>query len=177
MAWGCREHLNNICLERDLPRMFRRYGSLSKSHVPRHSAVSGETGSLAPQAWHLHRAVLWLMMVQILQRRGTLASAVQALREGACAPLLFRCPRVRQNRISARTGGYCQARLKLPAIRRPGAARPSSRGKTCSGRPDAMRQPCWCSRRSTLAPRVVPRDKRCGLRVRSMRRRSWYWLG
>jgi len=60
--------------------------------------------------------VLWLMMVQILQRRGTLASAVQALRQGACAPLLFRCRRVRQNRISAGTGGYCQARLKLPKL-------------------------------------------------------------
>lgn len=60
--------------------------------------------------------VLWLMMVQMLQRRGTLASAVQALRQGVCAPLLFPCRRVRQNRISARTGGYCQARLKLPKL-------------------------------------------------------------
>jgi putative transposase len=60
--------------------------------------------------------VLWLMMVQMLQRRGTLSSAVQALRGGACAPLLCRCRRVRQNRISARTGGYCQARLKLPKL-------------------------------------------------------------
>jgi len=60
--------------------------------------------------------VLWLMMVQMLQRRGTLASAVQALREGACPSLLFRCRRVRQNRISARTGGYCQARQKLPKL-------------------------------------------------------------
>lgn len=57
--------------------------------------------------------VMWLMMVQVWQGRGTLASAVQSLREGAAQPLLFRCRRVRRKRISGRTGGYCQARLKL----------------------------------------------------------------
>lgn len=60
--------------------------------------------------------VIWLMMVQVLQGRGSLASAVQALREGAAGPLLFRCRRVRQRRISSYTGGYCQARLKLSKL-------------------------------------------------------------
>jgi len=62
------------------------------------------------------QVVLWLMMVQRLQGRGTLASAVQALLEGAADPLLFRCRRVRRKQISCRTGGYCQARQKLPKL-------------------------------------------------------------
>jgi len=62
------------------------------------------------------QVVLWLMILQALQRGGTLASAVQLLREGAAGPLLSRCRRVRRKRISGRTGGYCQARLKLPKL-------------------------------------------------------------
>jgi hypothetical protein len=58
--------------------------------------------------------VLWLMMLQRLQGRGTLASGVQLLLQGAAKPLLTRCRRVRRRRISCRTGGYCQARQKLP---------------------------------------------------------------
>jgi hypothetical protein len=60
--------------------------------------------------------VLWLMMLQRLEGRGTLASAVQMLLEGAAEPLLSPCRRVRQKRISCRTGGYCQARQKLPKL-------------------------------------------------------------
>ena len=62
------------------------------------------------------QVVIWLMMLQSLQSRGTLASAVQMLREGAAGPLLLRCRRVRRKRISGRTGGYCQARLKLSKL-------------------------------------------------------------
>lgn len=60
--------------------------------------------------------VMWLMMLQALHRRGTLVSAVQLLREGAARPLLWKCRRVRSKRISGRTGGYCQARQKLPRL-------------------------------------------------------------
>lgn len=58
--------------------------------------------------------VLWLMILQRLQGRATLASGVQLLLEGAAGPLLSPCRRVRRKRISCRTGGYCQARQKLP---------------------------------------------------------------
>jgi hypothetical protein len=60
--------------------------------------------------------VLWLMMLQRLNRRGTLAHTVQLLIEGAAEPLLTDCRRVSQRRISSRTGGYCQARQKLPKV-------------------------------------------------------------
>jgi hypothetical protein len=60
--------------------------------------------------------VLWLMMLQRLASRGTVSSAVQWLIAGAAGPLLVDCARVRQGRISSRTGGYCQARQKLPKL-------------------------------------------------------------
>ena len=60
--------------------------------------------------------VMWLMMLQALRHGGTLLQAVQLLREGAAGSLLFGCRRVRRKRISGRSGGYCQARLKLSKL-------------------------------------------------------------
>jgi hypothetical protein len=62
------------------------------------------------------QVVLWLMIVQRLHAVGTLAAAVQLLIQGAAQPLLQDCRRVRRRRISARTGGYCQARHKAPTL-------------------------------------------------------------
>lgn len=62
------------------------------------------------------RVVLWLMILQRLSAEGTLAIAVQLLLQGAAAPLLPNCRRVRRRRISAHTGGYCRARQKLPTL-------------------------------------------------------------
>lgn len=59
------------------------------------------------------RVVMWLMIVQRLHPKGTLAAAVQLLLHGAANPLLQDCRRVREDRISPGTGGYCQARQKL----------------------------------------------------------------
>jgi len=60
------------------------------------------------------QVVLWMMILQRLHPVGTLAAAVQLLIQGAAGPLLQNCRRVRKKCISARTGGYCQARQKLP---------------------------------------------------------------
>lgn len=60
--------------------------------------------------------VLWLMMLQRLDAVGTLAAAVQMLRNGAAQGLLPKCRRARSKRISPATGGYCRARQKLPTI-------------------------------------------------------------
>jgi putative transposase len=62
------------------------------------------------------RVVLWLMILQRLQAGATLAAAVQLLIQGAAGALLEDCHRVRRGRISSRTGGYCQARGKLPKL-------------------------------------------------------------
>lgn len=60
--------------------------------------------------------VLWLMVVQWLTRGGTLATTVAALLGGVADPLLSNCRRAQQKRISRRTGGYSQARQKLPKL-------------------------------------------------------------
>lgn len=75
-----------------------------------------QTGARRNRGVYSAAVVLWLMMLQRLEGRGTLASAVQMLLEGAAEPLLSPCRRVRQKRISCRTGGYCQARQKLPKL-------------------------------------------------------------
>jgi hypothetical protein len=62
------------------------------------------------------QVVLWLMILQRLHEVGTLAAAVQLLLQGAAGPLLQNCRRVQKKHISSRTGGYCQARQKLPTI-------------------------------------------------------------
>ena len=60
------------------------------------------------------QVVIWLMILQRLQPRGTLATGVEALLTGAADGLLSGCERARQKRISHRTGGYSHARQRLP---------------------------------------------------------------
>lgn len=62
------------------------------------------------------RLVIWMMMMQRLQPRGTLAGAVAQLVEGRFDPLLSQCKRVREKKIGLSTGGYCQARQHLPKL-------------------------------------------------------------
>jgi hypothetical protein len=75
-----------------------------------------QSGRKSKRGIYSAAVVLWLMILQRLQGRGTLACGVQLLLEGAADPLLIRCRRVRRKRISCRTGGYCQARQKLPKL-------------------------------------------------------------
>lgn len=60
--------------------------------------------------------VLWLMILQRLHPTGTLDAAVQRLLRGDAGSLLPSCKRVREGRISAAPGGFCQGRLKLPKL-------------------------------------------------------------
>ena len=62
------------------------------------------------------RVVMWMMINQRLQSRGTLASSVEQLVQGRFDPLLSRCKRVRKKKIALSTGGYCQARQQLPKL-------------------------------------------------------------
>lgn len=63
-------------------------------------------------------AVIWLMIFQRLNSKRTLSSAVQwlVLNAASLQPQSNLCKRVLEQRISARTGGYCQARQKLPTL-------------------------------------------------------------
>ena len=62
------------------------------------------------------QVVIWLMIRQRLQARGTLATGVEALLGGAADLLLSPCRRARQKRISRHTGGYSHARQRLPQL-------------------------------------------------------------
>jgi putative transposase len=62
------------------------------------------------------RVVVWMMINQRLQARGTLASSVEQLVQGRFDPLLSRCKRVEEKKIALATGGYCQARQHLPKL-------------------------------------------------------------
>jgi putative transposase len=73
------------------------------------------TGMKIRRGVYSAQVVLWLMILQRLHSVGTLAAAVQLLIQGAAGSLLQNCRRVQKKRISSRTGGYCQARQKLPA--------------------------------------------------------------
>ena len=58
--------------------------------------------------------VVWLMMWQRLDGRGTLAVAVQQVVQGALGDLLPPEKRVREQRVSSNTGALSRARKRLP---------------------------------------------------------------
>src|ERR1700689_4491734 len=62
--------------------------------------------------------VVWLMIQQRLQCGSSLAVAVQSLVQGGAFGLhrSRQCRQVRRKAISTGTGGYCQARQKLPTL-------------------------------------------------------------
>lgn len=62
------------------------------------------------------RLVIWMMISQRLQSRGTLASSVEQLVQGRFDPLLSQCKRAQEKKIGLSTGGYCQARQHLPKL-------------------------------------------------------------
>lgn len=63
---------------------------------------------------------IWLMILQRLSQKGTLATAVTELVHGNGRELLEPCKRVREDSISTGTGAYSQARQRVPveAVRR-----------------------------------------------------------
>jgi putative transposase len=75
-----------------------------------------QTGRIVRNGIYSARLVIWMMMNQRLAAGGSLARSVEQLSQGRFDPLLSRCKRVRQKRMSLNTGGYCQARQKLPTI-------------------------------------------------------------
>lgn len=57
---------------------------------------------------------VWMMIMQRLSPAGTLAAVVGEVNQGAVRELLESCKRVREERISANTGAYSEARRGLP---------------------------------------------------------------
>src|SRR5271163_677494 len=111
------KHFKRLCISFDLPEwssLLELYQQTVCAGVVQY--LEKQAGTRRNRGVYSVAVVLWLMMLQRLEGRGTLASAVQMLLEGAAEPLLSPCRRVRQKRISCRTGGYCQARQKLPKL-------------------------------------------------------------
>jgi hypothetical protein len=94
--------------------MFSLYLQVAPAEMFR--LLQGQTGRTVRNGIYSARLVIWMMMNQRLQARGTLARSVEQLVQGRFDPLLSRCKRVRQKKIALSTGGYCQARQHLPKL-------------------------------------------------------------
>jgi putative transposase len=60
--------------------------------------------------------VVWMMIWQRLQSNRSLVAAVQCLIQGGAGDLVPDCKRWSEERVSGATGGYCQARQRLPTL-------------------------------------------------------------
>jgi hypothetical protein len=75
-----------------------------------------KTGTGSHQRIYSFAVVVWLMIVQRLDAKGTLGGAVQQMLQQRPASLLADCKRVREGNISPHAGAYCQARLQMPIV-------------------------------------------------------------
>jgi hypothetical protein len=96
----------------ELPVLLNLYTQVAPAELFR--LLQRNLGITARNGIYTPRVVLWMMMVQRLDPRGTLARVVEQLVQGKLDVLLSRCKRVEQKEISLATGGYCQARQNLP---------------------------------------------------------------
>lgn len=95
------------------PSVFRLYKKILSG--PRAEAMARRQG------WHVKARIyslgllFWMMIYQRLQAPGTLLQTVQSLRQERWEPLRPRPSKRRRRRaVSARTGGYCRARQRIP---------------------------------------------------------------
>ena len=100
--------------EVDLPVLLNLYSQIAGSELFR--LLQRNMGYQKRTGIYTARVVIWMMIAQRLDARGTLASAVEKLVMGELDVLLSRCKRVQEKRIGVGTGGYCQARQDLPKM-------------------------------------------------------------
>jgi hypothetical protein len=98
----------------ELPFVLSLYARLAPGEL--FQLLQRRTGRSTRDGIYTPRVVIWMMMLQRLDRRGTLASVVEQLALGRFDCVLSRCKRVQQRRIAISTGGYCQARQNLPKM-------------------------------------------------------------
>ena len=98
----------------ELPLVLSLYARLAPGELFR--LLQRGLGRCPHDGIYTPRAVIWMMIWQRLDRRGTLASAVEQLALGRFDCVLSQCKRVQQRRIAVSTGGYCQARQNLPKM-------------------------------------------------------------
>ena len=98
----------------DSSALFSLYRQLASAELFR--LLQRQMGLRVRAGIYTARLVIWMMMIQRLQPRGTLASSVAQLVEGRFDPLLSQCKRVQEKHIGLSTGGYCQARQHLSKL-------------------------------------------------------------
>lgn len=95
----------------EAPVLFRLFG---KVVPPEFFDQLRERLSLSARGIYTQAVVVWLMMWQRLEGRGTLAMAVQQVVQGVLGDLVGPDKRARQGRVSSNTGGLSRARKRLP---------------------------------------------------------------
>jgi putative transposase len=122
LSFGERERLYKtfhlryvVCMNTsELPVLLSLYAQIAPGELFR--LLQRGLGVTKHEGIYTPRVVIWMMMLQRLDGRGTLASTVEQLALGRFDPLLSRCKRVRERNIALSTGGYCQARQNLPKM-------------------------------------------------------------
>ena len=97
-----------------LPNAPILYDLFGKLVPPQFFDELGERLGLHAQGIYRLAVVVWLMMWQRLDGRGTLAVAVQQVAQGALGGLLPPDKRVREGRVSSNPGALCRARKRVP---------------------------------------------------------------
>jgi hypothetical protein len=98
----------------DSDAMFGLYVQLAPAELFR--LLQRQMGVKVRNGIYSARLVIWMMISQRLQARGTLAGSVEQLVQGRFDPLLSQCKRAREKKIGLSTGGYCRARQNLPKL-------------------------------------------------------------
>jgi len=101
-------------LNMDTVAVFGLYVQLAPAELFR--LLQRQMGRKVRSGIYSARLVIWMMISQRLQARGTLASSVEQLVQGRFDPLLSQCKRAREKKIGLSTGGYCLARQHLPKL-------------------------------------------------------------
>ena len=92
--------------------MFNLYLQLAPGELYR--MLQRQVGVTVRNGIYSARLVIWMMINQRLQARGTLASSVEQLVQGRFDSLLSRCKRVRQKKIAVSTGAIAKRGSTCP---------------------------------------------------------------
>jgi hypothetical protein len=90
------------------------FGLFNKAVPPEFFGQLRERLSLADRGIYTLAVVVWLMMWQRLDGRGSLAAAVQQVVQGVLGELVPTDKRVVERRVSSNTGALSRARKRLP---------------------------------------------------------------
>ena len=97
-----------------IPKASVLFGLFGKAVPPQFFGQLRERLSLSARGIYSLAVVVWLMMWQRLDGRGSLAVAVQQVVQGALGDLVPPEKRVREQRVSSNTGALSRARKRLP---------------------------------------------------------------